>query len=97
MKRLESAGFTAAEARKPAEAKVDAEKKASDAESSRQAAIDEKQRIQEILAGRVNTAREKLDSNEYQSSLGAVSSMQRIGGGGGAVSSGLDYQRQTSD
>jgi hypothetical protein len=97
MKRLESAGFTAAEARKPAEAKVDAEKKASDAESSRQAAIDEKQRIQEILAGKVNSARERLDSNEYQSSLGAVSSMQRIGGGGGAVSSGLDYQRQTSD
>ncbi len=97
MKRLESAGFTAAEARKPAEAKVDAEKKASAAETSRQAAIDEKQRIQEILAGKVNTARERLDSNEYQSSLGAVSSMQRIGGGGGAVSSGLDYQRQTSD
>jgi hypothetical protein len=97
MKRLEAAGFSAAEARKPAEAKVDAEKKATAAETRRQAAIDEKQRIQEILAGRVNTARERLDSHGFQSSLGAVSSMQRIGGGGGAVASGLDYARQNSD
>jgi hypothetical protein len=97
MKRLEGAGFTAAEARKPAAAKVDAAKKATDAEAGRQAAIDEKQRVQEILAGKVNTARERLDSQGYESSIGAISSMQRIGGGGGAVSSGLDYQRQTSD
>jgi hypothetical protein len=97
IKRLESAGFTAAEARKPAEDKVDAAKKASDIESSRQAAIDEKQRVQEVLAGKVNQSREKLDDLQYQSSVGSISSMQRVGGGGGAVGSGLDYQRQVAD
>lgn len=97
IKKLEAAGFTAAEARKPAEAKVDAERKASDAEAARQAAMDEKRRVQEVLAGKVNDSRDKLDNLQYQSSIGSISSMQRIGGGGGAVSSGLDYARQQSD
>ena len=97
IKKLESAGFTADEARKPAEAKVDAEKKATDAEAARKAAMDEKRKAQEVLAGKVNESREKLENLQYQSSVGAVSSMQRIGGGGGAVSSGLDYARQQSD
>lgn len=97
IKRLESAGFTTAEARKPAEKKVDAEKKATDAEEKRKAAMDEKRKAQEVLAGKVNESRDKLENLQYQSSVGAVSSMQRIGGGGGAVSSGLDYARQQSD
>lgn len=97
MKRLESAGFTAEEARKPAAAKVDAAKKADDADTRREAAMDEKRRVQEILAGRVNETRKELDNLEYQSSVGSISSMQRIGGGGGAVASGLDYARQNSD
>jgi membrane protein involved in colicin uptake len=97
MKKLESAGFTAAEARTPAERKVDADKMAADAEAKRQAAIDERRTAQEVLAGKVNGTRETMDSLQFQSSIGAVSSMQRIGGGGGAVSSGLDYARQQSD
>jgi hypothetical protein len=97
IKRLESAGFTPEEARKPAVAKVDAEKKATDAEAQRQAAMDEKRKAQEVLAGKVNESRDKLENLQYQSSVGAVSSMQRIGGGGGAVASGLDYARQSSD
>ena len=97
IKKLESAGYTAEEARKPAEAKVDAEKKAADAEAARKAAMEEKRKAQEVLAGKVNESRDKLENLQYQSSVGAVSSMQRIGGGGGAVSSGLDYARQQSD
>lgn len=97
MARLESGGFTAAEARKPAEAKVDAEKQAADREQRLQQAQDEKTRMQEQLAGKVNDARGRLDSLQYESSIGAISSMQRIGGGGGAVASGLDYARQAAD
>jgi hypothetical protein len=97
IKRLESAGFTAAEARAPAEAKVDAEKAATEKEAARQAAQDEKTKLQETLAGKVNDSRGKLEDLQYQSSVGAISSMQRIGGGGGAVSSGLDYARQAAD
>lgn len=97
MKRLESAGFDPAEARTPAARKVDAEAQAADKEARRKAGTDEKIRLQDILAGKVNTARDRLDSHQFDSTLGAVSTMQRIGGGGGAVSSGLDYARQTSD
>lgn len=41
--------------------------------------------------------RNQADGMQFQSNLGAVSSMQRIGGGGGAASSGLDYSRQQTD
>ena len=100
MARLESAGFTAAEARKPAEAKVDAEAKAAEMEKRDEAlrqAKEERSRQQEQLAGKVNDARSRLDALQYESSIGAISSMQRIGGGGGAVASGLDYARQAAD
>ncbi|MES2995913.1 MAG: hypothetical protein V4733_03795 [Verrucomicrobiota bacterium] len=36
----------------------------------------------------------KRDGLKFESTLGDVSSMRKIGGGGGATSSGLDYQRQ---
>jgi hypothetical protein len=97
IKKLESAGFTADEARKPAEAKVDAEKKATDADALRKQAMDRQRESQEDLAAKLKDSRKELENLEYQSSVGAVSSMQRIGGGGGAVASGLDYQRQVAD
>jgi hypothetical protein len=97
IKRLESAGFTKAEATRPAEAKVDAEKKAADKEAAQKQAQEEKTKLQEKLAGKVNQFRDKLDDLQYQSSIGSISSMQRVGGGGGAVGSGLDYQRQVAD
>lgn len=97
MKRLESAGFTPEEARKPAEAKVDAEKKANDAEARREEAKKRQRETQEELAAKLKDSRKELENLEYQSSVGSISSMQRIGGGGGAVASGLDYQRQVAD
>jgi chemotaxis protein histidine kinase CheA len=93
MKKLESAGFTAAEARKPAEAKVDAETAASAAENARR----RQRETQEDLAAKLGESRSNLENLQYQSSVGSISSMQRIGGGGGAVASGLDYQRQVAD
>jgi hypothetical protein len=97
IKRLESAGFTEEEARKPAEAKVDAETKADEKEAAIKAAQEAKRKTQEALAEKLTDARGRLDSLQYESSIGSISSMQRIGGGGGAVSSGLDYQRQVAD
>jgi hypothetical protein len=97
IKRLEGAGFTAAEARKPAEAKVDAEKLASDADAAREAATKSQRKTQEGLAEKVNDSRKRLDDLQYQSTIGSISSMQRIGGGGGAMASGLDYARQAAD
>lgn len=41
--------------------------------------------------------RGKLDGLQFQSTLGAVSDIQRIGGGGGVVASGLDIARQQAD
>ena len=61
MKRLESAGFDPSEARTPSARKVDAEALAADKEARRKAGTDEKIRLQDILAGKVNTAREKLE------------------------------------
>lgn len=46
---------------------------------------------------KITGLRQQQDGAQFQSTLGAVSSMQRIGGGGGAVSSGLDYSRQQTD
>lgn len=97
MAKLEAAGFTQEEARKPAEAKVDAEKKANDAEEGRKQAMEGQRDTQEDLAGKLKDSRKELEDLEYQSSVGSISSMQRIGGGGGAVASGLDYQRQVAD
>lgn len=97
MKRLESAGFSAEEARKPAEAKVDAEKKAADLEEKRKKAEeDRKSKLQDAQSELKSLSGQK-DSLKFESRVGTASSMQRIGGGGVAVSSGLDYQRQSND
>ena len=90
MKRLQDAGFTAKEARKPAEAKVDAEKKATAQEA-------EKAKIEATLQGKLDEVKLKQSGLQFESSIGSISSMQRIGGGGGAVGSGLDYQRTATD
>lgn len=97
MKRLESAGFTTAEARKPAEAKVDAEAAATKKEDAAKKAEDERQKIQDTLQGKLDSARDQIDGQQFSSTIGSISSMQRIGGGGGAVGSGLDYARQAAD
>lgn len=97
IKRLEGAGFTAAEARKPAEAKVDAEKRATDLEEKRKKQAEKKKEEVESLQGRIKELRDQRAGLQFQSTIGKVSDMQRIAGGGGAVSSGLDYQRQQSD
>ncbi len=97
MKRLEDAGYTPAEARRPATAKVDAEKTATGREQLRDRAEEERQRIEDTLQGRVKDIRGKQEGLGFESSIGAISSMQRIGGGGGAVGSGLDYQRQSAE
>lgn len=70
-KKLMDAGFTAEEARTPAEKMVKGKMKADMAD--------------------------KLSSLQFQSTIGAVSSLARVGGGGGVTSSGLDYARQQSD
>jgi hypothetical protein len=75
----------------------DAARKKAIADAKRKAAEDAKAAIQDVLAGKVNTAQGKLDALGYQSSIGALGSLQRVGGGGGAVSSGLDYARQAAD
>lgn len=90
MKRLQDAGFTADEARKPATEKVDAEKKATDKEA-------EKSKIEATLQGKIDDVKSQQSGLQFESSVGSISSMQRIGGGGGAVGSGLDYQRTATD
>ena len=90
IKPLESSGFSAKVARRPAEAKVDAEKKATDQDEARK-------KIQDTLQGKLDSVKGKIDGQQFQSSLGPISDMQRVGGGGGAVSSGLDYARQSAD
>ena len=52
----------------------------------------------EASLDKITALRRQMDNPaQFQSTLGAVSSMQRIGGGGGAASSGLDYSRQQTD
>lgn len=46
---------------------------------------------------KINSLRSKMDGMSFQSSLGAVSSMQAIGGGGGAAASGFDYAREQTE
>jgi hypothetical protein len=41
--------------------------------------------------------RSQKDGMQFQSTIGRVSDMQRIGGGGGVVSSGIDIARQQAD
>lgn len=94
IKRLESAGFTRIEARRPAEARVDAGKKAADLEEKRKKAAEGQKNSGDKLREALDRVREKQASLRYESSIGAISDMQRIGGGGGAVASGLDYNRQ---
>jgi hypothetical protein len=97
MARLMSAGFTAAEARAPAAAKVDAETAATTKEDATKQAEAERKKIQETLAGKLEGVRGRMDGQQFESEIGAVSGMQRVGGGGGAVGSGLDYARQAAD
>ena len=93
MKTLTDAGFSPEEAKGPATAKVDATQKISDRESSEA----ERQKIRDTLEGKLEGVRGKIDGQQFQSTIGKTSDMQRVGGGGGAVSSGLDYARQTND
>jgi hypothetical protein len=95
--RLESAGFTSTEARGPATAKVDAETKADAADKAKDKAETERQKTEDILRGKLDDTLGKNANRQFESTIGAATSMQRIGGGGGAVSSGLDYARQTAD
>lgn len=95
--RLEQAGFTGAEARGPAAAKVDAEEKAKKADMARQDAEKEIREAEDFLRGRLEDVGRRQEGLQYQSSIGAVSSMRSIGGGGVAVASGLDYARQAAD
>lgn len=93
MAKLTQAGFTADEARKPSEAKVDAEAKI----EAKKKEHEENDKIRKTLEGKIEDNQGKQDSLHFESTVGAISSMQRIGGGGGAVGSGLDYQRQAAD
>lgn len=94
---LVSQGFTAKEARRPAEAKVDAEARAAKLEQDRRAAADAKAKADEEGLRALEDLTRQRDALRFQSTIGAISAMQRVGGGGGAVSSGLDYQRQATD
>ena len=49
------------------------------------------------MRGKLDDTLGKNANRQFESTIGAATSMQRIGGGGGAVSSGLDYARQTAD
>jgi hypothetical protein len=95
--RLEAAGFTATEARGPATAKVDAETKADAADKAKEKAEAERKKTEDILRGKLDGVLGQNANRQFESTVGAATSMQRIGGGGGAVSSGLDYARQTAD
>jgi hypothetical protein len=46
---------------------------------------------------KLTSLRNRADNMQFQSSIGRASDMQRIGGGGGVVSSGLDIARQQTD
>jgi hypothetical protein len=95
MRKLESAGFSSEEARAPAERLVDMQAKLAEQEAAKKA--QEALRRDQIAQAEEQfaNAQDASDNNRFESMVGAVSSMQRIGGGGGAVSSGLDYQRQS--
>ncbi len=97
IKKLEAAGFTRAEAAAPATAKVDAEKQAKKVEAKQKEDVSYRKKVSDMLQGNLESARSKQDSLHFQSTIGAVSSLQRIGGGGGVASSGLDYARQQAD
>lgn len=140
IRKLESQGFTAAEAREGATKKVDAEARATAAEKKKadedflkslgdpaaEAAaimggedamaklVAENRRMELELQGvspamaatiaadeaslaKIGELKAQADGMGFSSTLGAVSSMRGIGGGGAAVSSGLDYQRQLAD
>lgn len=84
--RLTRAGFDPDAARRPATQKVDAEREAKATEE-----------IRHDIQGQLKEVQSKQFGLKFESTLGAVASMQRIGGGGGATSSGLDYQRQAAD
>ncbi len=97
MQKLEGAGFTAEEVRQPAEAKVDAEQRAADKDEARKKLEDERKKTAEDLTAKREEVAKRLDHLQYQTTVGRTGSMQRIGGGGGAVGTGLDYQRQLAD
>lgn len=95
--RLIKAGFTEIEARRPAEAKVEAERKASKKEEAEEELKSERKKAQDILDGKLSDVRGRIDNQQFDSTIGATSAMRRIGGGGVATSSGLDYARQAAD
>lgn len=94
---LTGQGFTAAEARRPAEAKVDAESRAARLEQDRRDQAAAAAKANEENLRKLDDLTRQRDALRFDSTIGAISSMQRVGGGGGAVSSGLDYQRQAAD
>lgn len=108
MAKLEKAGFSEREARTPATAAVDAEATASLRERQRdeaQRATDEQSQqarserlsLQNEVQNRLERTQSDIAGQSFDSTIGAMGSMQRIGGGGGAVSSGLDYARKSAD
>lgn len=52
---------------------------------------------QKAVAQSIAEIRGKQESLQFQSTIGGATSMQRVGGGGGAFSSGLDYAKQAND
>lgn len=48
-------------------------------------------------AAKLSEVRQQQDALRFESSIGAVSAMQRIGGGGGFAASGMDYAKQQAD
>jgi tape measure domain-containing protein len=93
MRRLEGAGFTADESRPAAERKVDLAREVEAKKEKEATTTTTRKELEAKLAAK----RGEMDNLRYESSVGSVGSMQRIGGGGGAVASGLDYQRQATD
>jgi hypothetical protein len=97
MRKLEGAGFSAEEARAPAERLVDMQAQLAEMEAAKKREEQARRDRVEQAEGDLANAQGAVDGQRFESMIGAVSSMQRIGGGGGATSSGLDYQRQSVD
>lgn len=84
-------------ARELATERVDTRALARDAMERRKQAKQANEDERVDIASRITDKKREIAGLQYQSSIGSISSMQRIGGGGGAVASGLDYQRQAAD
>ncbi len=75
------------------------EKRASEIASQSGLGITEARNIaaNEADLEKLTALRSQMDGLQFQSTLGTVSDMQRVGGGGGVASSGLDYARQQTE